>query len=282
MCCKSLFVCPVCQRILKIHNKNYTCAEGHSFDAAKSGYINLLTSDRMNTKNPGDNKSMVRSRSEFLEKGYYAHLLEKLSEVINNISKEGDIILDAGCGEGYYTSGIAKRLFEENKKVNIAGIDISKYAVDKAAKRNKNIEFAVSSVFHMPVADEYCDILLNIFAPFCHEEYLRVLKSKGYLVVIIPDRNHLWELKKIVYKNPYVNNPKSEKIECFEFLESISVKSNIFLESNSDIVNLFAMTPYFYNTSMKDKEKLLLINTLETQTEFEILIYRKKENENGT
>ena len=101
MCCKkSLFACPVCGNALMINGKSYKCIDNHSFDAAKSGYVNLLTSDRMNAKNPGDNKLMVKSRSDFLDKGYYVHLLEKLCESVYEVISENDVILDAGCGEG--------------------------------------------------------------------------------------------------------------------------------------------------------------------------------------
>lgn len=272
---KSLFVCPICGKELEINCKNYKCQKNHSFDAAKSGYINLLTADKMNAKNPGDNKLMVKARSEFLDKGYYSHLREVLYEAVNKISKESDILLDAGCGEGYYTSGIVEKILSCNKNIRAAGVDISKFAADKAAKRSKSIEFAVGSVFHIPFADNSCDILLNVFAPFCRNEYLRVLKKGGHMITVIPDKKHLWEIKRIVYDNPYENKPKNEDIKGFIFEEKISAKRNILLESNKDIENLFAMTPYFYNTSVKDKEKLSGIDTLETQTEFEILIYKK-------
>lgn len=278
MCCKSLFVCPVCGKPLEINGKNYKCENNHSFDAAKSGYINLLTSDRMNTKNPGDNKQMVNARSIFLDKGYYAHLRECLSEAVTEVAEKGNVLLDAGCGEGYYTCGIFEKSVEKNIDIKAAGIDISKFATDKAAKRSKKIEFAVGSVFHIPFSDNSCDILLNVFAPFCLEEYMRVLKKGGYMIMAIPDKMHLWELKQAVYENPYENNPKEETIEGFEFVKKLSAKKNILLECNEDIVNLFAMTPYFYNTRPEDREKLSLLNELETQTEFEVLIYRKKEN----
>lgn len=281
MCCKSLFVCPVCGESLLINNKNYICSNGHCFDAAKSGYINLLTSDKMKSKNPGDNKLMVRSRSNILDKGYYSHLLDSLCQAVEQVSEENDILLDAGCGEGYYTSEIFKTITSHNKNIRACGIDISKFAVDKAAKRNKNIEFAVGSVFHIPFAEHSCHIVLNVFAPFAVEEYLRILKNNGYLIMAIPDKKHLWELKNIVYDNPYENEPKSEEIYGFDFITKLSSKKKIFLDCNDDILNLFTMTPYFYNTSIKDKEKLLKLDNLETQTEFEILIYRKKENLNG-
>lgn len=273
---KSLFVCPVCGNPLIANGKNYKCEKNHSFDEAKSGYINLLTSDKMNSKNPGDNKQMVGARSNFLDKGYYSHLREALSQAVIEVAENDNILLDAGCGEGYYTSGIFEEVQKNGVKLNVAGIDISKFATDKAAKRCKQAEFAVGSVFHIPFADKSCDILLNVFAPFCHEEYMRIIKDGGYMIMVIPDKLHLWELKKAVYENPYENNPKQDEIEGFEFVKKLSARRNIFLESNEDIVNLFAMTPYFYNTKPEDLEKLSAYKTLETQTEFEVLIYRKK------
>lgn len=282
MCCNSLFVCPVCKKPLEINGKNYKCIDNHSFDVARSGYINLLTSDKMNTKNPGDNKLMVLSRSSFLDSGYYSHLRDCLCEAVNEVAKDGNILLDAGCGEGYYTCGIYENAVKNNINIKAAGIDISKFAADRAAKRNKQIEFAVASVFRIPLADNSCDILLNVFAPFCLDEYMRVLKKGGYMIMAIPDKMHLWELKKTVYEKPYENTPKEENIEGFEFIKKLSAKKSIALNKNVDIINLFAMTPYFYNTKPKDKEKLSNLDQLETQTEFEVLIYRKKGEPNGT
>ena len=276
MCCKSLYVCPVCAKPLEINNKNYRCENNHSFDAAKSGYINLLTSDRMNTKNPGDNKQMVNARSGFLDSGHYSHLRDCISSAVNEVAKDNNILLDAGCGEGYYTCGIYENELKNVIGIQVAGIDISKFAADKAAKRNKQIEFAVGSVFHIPFADNSCDILVNVFAPFCYDEYVRILKKGGYMIMAIPGKKHLWELKKAVYDKPYENNPKDEKIEGFDFVKKLLAKRNITLNSGGDIMNLFAMTPYFYNTSPDDRNKLSKLNMLETQTEFEVLIYRKK------
>lgn len=60
-------------------------------------------------------------------------------------------VLDAGCGDCYYTGKIEKALADKN--ASIAGIDISKFALIAAAKRSKNIRLAVASVFALPTAD---------------------------------------------------------------------------------------------------------------------------------
>lgn len=109
-------------------------------------------------------------------------------------------MLDAGCGDCYYTGKIEKALADKN--ASIAGIDISKFALIAAAKRSKNIRLAVASVFALPTADFSCDAVLNVFSPFAPEEYNRVLKRDGVLLRVIPLENHLFSLKKAVYDNP--------------------------------------------------------------------------------
>lgn len=276
--CESIFSCPVCGRILRINGNTYKCKKNHCFDKAKSGYVNLLTSDRMHSKLPGDNKLMVRARREFLRRGYYSNLGDCLCHMICKYSSDKMNVVDAGCGEGYYTEKIVSSLFKKGITIKAGGIDISKNAADFAAKSGNNkIEYAAASVFHIPVADKSADIVVSVFSPLCLEEFLRILKKDGLFFMVIPDKRHLWELKSIIYEKPYENQVKDYKLDGFELLEALDVpKEKIMLKSKEDIANLFTMTPYYYNTNSEDKEKLNLLEKLETTIEFKILIYRKK------
>lgn len=275
--CKSVFSCPVCRGALEYDERTYRCAENHCFDRAKSGYVNLLTSDRMHSKLPGDNKLMVRARRDFLNKGYYSVLARELCRLADKYSEKYFRIIDAGCGEGYYTEQIVASLAE--KKVSAGGIDISKNAADFAAKSGKNgVEYAAASVFHIPVGDNCADLLLSVFSPLCIEEFKRVLKQDGFLFMVIPDRKHLWELKSIIYEKPYENQVKDYSLDGLELVEAVDIPAEMIrLESREDIANLFTMTPYYYNTKPEDRQKLDNIDTLETTIEFKILIYRSKE-----
>lgn len=176
----SNFICPLCQTQLVVEERSYKCHKGHNFDRAKSGYINLLMSQQTKKKRHGDDKLMVQARKEFLESGYYNVLREKLQDVVNKHAKDQDVILDAGCGEGWYTDHILKHLTEQSLHIKMLGIDISKCAVDYAAKRNKKIELAVASIADLPVADQSCDIIISIFAPFLGEECQRALKKMDF------------------------------------------------------------------------------------------------------
>lgn len=271
----SVFMCPVCGKKLDKYGKSYVCENRHSFDIARSGYVNLLLSKHIGKAIHGDNKLMLRARKSFLEAGYYSPLCEKAAEIVKGYAKNGSIILDAGCGEGYYTTAINDYLHRQNIAAGLYGVDISKDAVEMAAKRKSGITFAAASVFHLPVVTKSCDILLTMFAPYCGEEYRRVLKDGGIMVMAIPSENHLWELKSAIYDVPYKNKVNPYELDGFKFLGGERVDFCMKIAEKSSIADLFSMTPYYYRTGRIEQERLNTLETLVTQADFEILVYRK-------
>ncbi|GGH78134.1 23S rRNA (guanine(745)-N(1))-methyltransferase [Pullulanibacillus pueri] len=273
----SLFKCPTCGEQLLKQKRSYRCGNNHNFDMAKSGYVNLLMSQQKKDKSHGDNKFMVRARKAFLDKGYYKVLLQKLSEVVHRNVKNESVILDMGCGECWYSANIYDYLQDHEIQPVMMGIDISIPAVDSGAKRNKALQLAVASAFNMPIGDNACDLALSLFAPFSPEEARRILKEQGVLVRAIPLERHLWALKKVLYDQPYLNEIDSNEIDGFELLERFDIRDKIYLPTHEDILNLFSMTPYYYKSGQKNQRKLENVSQLETEIEFGILVYRKKE-----
>ena len=270
----SVMICPVCGEILERNDKGTVCSNRHSFDIARSGYVNLLLSKHIGKTVHGDNKMMVRARREFLEKGYYSPLKNSLCDMTEKHFK-GGVILDAGCGEGYYTTAIFDRLKNAEIAVEMYGIDISKAAAELAAKRGTPIFFAAASVFHIPFADASCDMLVTMFAPYCGEEYQRVLKKDGIMIMAIPSENHLWELKQAIYETPYKNQVKPYVLDGFTLIDKERITYDKELRSQEDVQSLFSMTPYFYRTSPAQKERLDKLCSICTKADFELLIYRK-------
>ena len=267
-----IYICPVCGKTLEIAGNAYKCEAGHSFDIARSGYVNLLLSKHIGKTVHGDNKLMVRARREFLEKGYYSPLCEALCRTCSKYFR-GGVLLDAGCGEGYYTSAVARTL-RESGSADVYGIDISKIAVEFAAKRSPDINYSAASVFHLPVQDASCSMVITLFAPYCGEEFQRVLSSEGVLVMAIPSTDHLWELKQKIYDIPYKNEVKPFDLEGFRLLENEHIRFTMDLASQTDIQQLFSMTPYYYRTGAEQQKRLEAIESLSVTAEFELLTYR--------
>ena len=267
----SYFICPVCSGSLNKNGSSYLCENRHSFDIARFGYVNLLMSQQSSLKRHGDDRLMVQARRQFLEKGFYKQLSDKICECVKQHVADGGIVADVGCGEGYYTAAVSQA-----GDYHICGIDISKDALRYAPKSVPSGEFAVASAFNLPFADNSVDCVLNVFAPSPYNEFQRVLKSDGVLIKAVPLEDHLWDLKRALYKEPYKNKPEKRDDELFELVEGHELKYKIRLTDSEVIGNLFKMTPYYYKTGREDAERLLNLNELETTVHFCVEIYKKR------
>ena len=241
----SFFICPVCRGILYNVPGCLRCKGNHSFDLAKTGYVNLLLS---NKSRHGDDSLMVGARSAFLERVYYRPLLDGMTDILLKHYSNGRI-LDAGCGEGYYTQGIARKLAESKVNAAIIAADISKTAVNAAAKRRCAAEYAVSNVYNLPLNNRSVGMILNVFAPFALSEYMRILKKDSIVIHVIPLENHLLALKKLVYNEVYPNLVKPCETDGLTLFDKQDIKYIFRIDCAEDIMNLFMMTPYYYTSS---------------------------------
>lgn len=253
--------CPVCGSPLSLYDNGAKCENNHSFDRASSGYLNLHLNK--NSKAPGDSRDMVLARRRFLEAGYYSPLRDKLCEIIREISPKS--ILDAGCGEGYYTS-------EFSKICETVGIDLSKDAILKASKKDKNATFCVASIFDIPVTDNAIDLLISVFAPYSSSEFARVANS---VLAVIPGKRHLFGLKELLYDEPYLNDEEGYNLPDFELKNTYEVDFEITVDGEESIFDLFSMTPYYWKTPRDATERLKKTKTLQTEVSFRILHYEK-------
>lgn len=271
----SLFTCPVCGQRLSRTGTVYRCAAGHCFDVAAAGYTYLLPSGGKHAKLPGDSKEMAAARNRFLSGDYYAPLAERLAALCDTYTPAAPCILDAGCGEGYYTARIFRVLAASGKTPHIAGIDISKSCLRWAAKREKAIELAVASSYHLPIETGSIDLLVNCFSPLCLEEFTRVLKPGGIFVYVVPGAKHLWELKQVLYDTPYPNEEKRTEYDGFHYEALDTVESTIHLPSQQVISDLFQMTPYYWKTPKAGGERLKQLDALDLTISFHLHVFRK-------
>ena len=116
----SIFCCPICGGPLERGPSAYSCPAGHSFDLAREGYVHLLPANRMHSKMPGDDKGMAAARWAFLSKDYYAPLRDALCSIALANTGPAPSVLDTGCGEGYYTSGVYQALRRAGRSVTLA------------------------------------------------------------------------------------------------------------------------------------------------------------------
>jgi len=267
------FFCPKCLTSLNENKNTLKCENGHSYDVAKFGYVNLLMTQKRSSHIFGDDKAMVEARKAFLDGGYYQPLKNALCETIEAYfpKPKTSVILDCGCGEGYYTQGV----LDTQRVSALFGIDISKNAIIHAVKRchDECARFAVANAFKIPLADGSCDGIISIFAPYSVDEVKRLLSPCGFFIEVAPTEDHLIDLKAEVYDETYLNTAPINP-DGMTLVERKTISYTMKLHNNLEIQNLFSMTPYTRKTSQHDKAKLDKLDELSTLVGFYISVYR--------
>jgi 23S rRNA (guanine745-N1)-methyltransferase len=272
------FKCPSCAKPLNKENKTYRCPNNHTYDEAKEGYVNLLLAQHKKSKNPGDNDEMIKSRQAFLNKRYYSSLSSAIVKIVASSKNSfNQNILDVGCGEGYYMNELRVASIDKNEQLTICGIDISKTAVKLAGKRKMNALISVSSAYDLPFFNNSFDTIVSVFSPVSANEIGRLLKSENSQIIMVgPAEEHLKGLTAHIYDEvlPHKGNYSAiddEKIFILE--EEIEIKEEITVKQE-DILDLLRMTPYYWQTTVEIKEKILALEELKTTIHFYVRVYK--------
>ncbi len=265
--------CPLCGAPMERIGGSYLCggARRHTYDLARAGYVNLNT----HLPTSGDTAKMAAARQSFLRKGYYAPLADALADAAASLSDARGILADAGCGEGYYTerTGAAFDF--------VLGADLSKHALALAGKSAKRAGladrflYAAASVYALPLADGVCDCVQSVFAPIAGDDFRRVLKSGGVLVTAAAGKNHLAELKALLYDTVIPNGVRKDYPASLSLVKTRALCYTADVEKD-DIYTLFTMTPYSYRTKKERAERLTALSGLRTTLDFEIRVYKKE------
>ncbi|MGO1461054.1 MAG: putative RNA methyltransferase [Marinobacter sp.] len=269
--------CPLDSSALQKNGNSWQCSAGHSFDIARQGYIHLLPVQNKRSRDPGDNKEMVAARRDFLCGGFYQPIADALSQAVfpEGFNESAMNCLDAGCGDGYYLRHLADRA---PKATNLAlvGLDISKWAVLSAAKQDKKPSWIVGSNANLPILPGTLDRILCLFGFPVYPEFARVLKPGGEVVQIDAGKNHLKELREIIY--PELKEPKQGQDVApkgFTNLETSAVCYTLNLPDKGAIDNLLAMTPHLYRASSEGLARVAALESLSVTVEATIKRIKK-------
>jgi 23S rRNA (guanine745-N1)-methyltransferase len=186
-----MLLCPVrhCRQPLAHAEQRFVCPNTHSFDIARSGYINLLQPQDRRSKRPGDTPAAVQSRRRLHDLGVTHPLLDAIADFL--APSPSDIVLDAGCGDGFYLGALASRY-----GFSAHGVDISIPAIDAAARRYPECEWIVANADRfIPYADRSFSLVMSITARMNAPEFRRVLRDDGRLLVALPAPDDLVELR---------------------------------------------------------------------------------------
>lgn len=310
-----VFVCPVCRAVLRANGRSLRCASGHTYDMARSGYVNLLPPGRKSNARSGDPDSMVRARREFLSGGYYDRYVREAASLAAPFFG-GGVMLDAACGEGHHTLILAESL----RPALAVGIDASKKAADAAAKAanasskaakgsstaanslsavseadtgadflhssdslkqsawctsRTGFAFAAGNIFDMPVASASCGLMTVLFAPIPFDEARRVLDVGGVLLTAGAGAEHLIELRRLIYDEVRIKNSAVTKPDGFCEVRSENISYKLELDPSS-LLALFEMTPFCFRAGTAARDKIASSGGMSVTVSVDCKLYRKE------
>lgn len=265
-------MCPVCGRGLERQPTRFACADGHSFDVAREGYVNLLLTHHRRSAIAGDPSSSVQSRRAFLEAGHFEPLAVMLRQLAGETAADradGCRVLDAGCGEGYFLRQLL------GVGAELRGVDIAKPAIRLAARGAPDVEFAVGNTFHLPVLPGAVDIVVQVLAPGDPSEFRRVLRGAGAFLSVIPGPGHLQGLRGLVYDEPRPHEDKGTP-PGFVLRQEQRVQCPVVLRTAEEVAALVEMTPYKWHMNPETAARVGTLAELDDIADFTIRMYEIK------
>ncbi|MEO7588567.1 MAG: putative RNA methyltransferase [Arachnia sp.] len=233
--------CPVCRGSLSLKDRAVACEDGHSFDVARQGYVNLL---RHGAPANADTAAMVAARDRFLSAGHYDPITSAVAAAVPDARR----LLEVGAGTGHHLAAVLDRL------PAAAGVaaDVSVPACRRAARAHPRMASVVADTWAgLPLADASVDAVLCIFAPRNPAEFARVLRPGGVAVVVVPAQEHLRELRR-THALLQIGDGKVERLttSALGHLESgtaTDVAYDLDL-TGEEVADLIAMGPNAFHT----------------------------------
>ena len=266
-----MLLCTVrdCRAPLVLEDRRYVCANAHAFDIARSGYVNLLQPQDKRSKTPGDTPEAVAARRRFLERGHATPLVDAIVRALP--LREGDALLDAGCGEGHHLAA-----FRRVYGVDAHGTDISVPAIELAARRYRDCAWVVANADRfLPYADGSFRAVASITARMNPEEFRRVLADDGTLLIAIPAADDLIELRAAVLGERVERDRVERTVATFAplfALERHERIAHIAALDREDMVDV--MSSSYRGLRAREREKLDTLDAMNVTLSRDLLLFR--------
>ncbi|MEX2533250.1 MAG: methyltransferase domain-containing protein [Nitriliruptoraceae bacterium] len=199
-------VCPHCREALTVTQRQWRCANGHHFDVARGGYVNLAA----RVIPTGDTSAMLTHRRFVFDSGVYAPLIDAVQRHVSVWLKghTNPLVCDVGAGTGDMLAAVLAG------HANAHGIafDASPHAAKAAQRAHERIQAVVTDAWQpLPLADNSVTVMMSVFAPRNAVEFRRVLTANGAVVIVSAGTNHVRELRDR-YDLIAIDDRKNERI----------------------------------------------------------------------
>lgn len=267
---EGLFKCPICSAGMEmVEQARLVCENMHSFDLAKSGYVNLAPQAHATKYD----KSLFEARTKVMGSGFFEPVLDRLSSFVNDhVSEiEEPVLLDAGCGEGTHLKSIHSRLTTETVGI---GIDLAKEGIAAASKAYPGFIWSVADLAAMPFQDDAVDVILNVLSPANYAEFSRLLKRGGIVVKVVPESGYLQELREAFYDGKQ-QKEETDPVERFsEHFDDVKTDRVTYTFALPDglLAPLMRMTPLTWGASEERVRKVQHTGMKEISIDLRVIV----------
>jgi 23S rRNA (guanine745-N1)-methyltransferase len=257
-----------CRAPLDREERSYRCTNGHAFDVARSGYVNLLQPQDSRSRTPGDTPEAAAARRRFLDAGHARPLVDAITRALP--LREGATLLDAGCGEGHHLAA-----FRQMYGVEACGIDISVPAIDLAARRHRDALWIVGNADRfLPFADGSLDAITSITARMNAAEFRRVLAREGVLLVAIPGADDLIELRTTILGERIERDRVDRTVELFAPHFALQRRATIRHVAHLDRQSMTdVMSSSYRGLRMRERERLETMEAMDVTLSRDVLSF---------
>lgn len=184
-----------CGKPLARRTRAWVCAAGHSYDIARSGYVNLLQPQDRRSRTAGDSKAAVAARAALFAAGAGSTVIDAVAQRALALSLTPQaVVVDLGSGSGDALGAVARAC-----PISGVGIDLSTAAAEHAAKRFPGLTWVVANADRrVPILDRRADLVLSLHGRRNPAECARILGPSGHLLVAVPAPDDLIELRTVV------------------------------------------------------------------------------------
>ena len=262
-------ICTVrdCRTPLTRDHRSYVCANGHTYDIARSGYVNLLQPQDKRSRTPGDTPEAVSARRRFLDAGHTDPLVRT---IVNALPlRANDTLLDAGCGEGHHLAA-----FRRAYGIEAHGVDISVPAIDLAARRYRDCAWVVANADRfLPYEDHSFRAVTSITARLHPAEFHRVLAKDGTLLAVIPGADDLIELREAILGDRVERDRVERTIEMFAPLFALSRHEHLAHRTRLDRAAMIdVMSSSYRGLRTRERERLMEVDAMEVTLSRDLLL----------
>ena len=247
------------------------CPRGHSFDRARSGYVNLLQPQDKRSKTPGDAKATAQARRRTLERGLGNALRDAVvAQIMNGGSNSR--VLDVGCGEGFYLRSLAEQAGER------WGVDLSAPSLELAAARDPAGHYiAANADRHLPFVEHAFQFVLSLTGPKAADEFARVLQPDGRLLIAVAGSVDLCELRELMLGRAtpleHAASARARFERRFKLEKEQPIRHRVHLDTDG-LADLLATT--YRGARHREKARLEGVSALEVTVSHVLLVFRPR------